>query len=107
MQLNNQLLLKNDCLINGQWVDNGSERIQVINPANGETVESVPSLSEEQINWAIRSAADAFAEWKFRIADERSSLMRKWHDLVLENELDLAQIMSCLLYTSPSPRDRG
>ena len=94
MQLNNQLLLKNDCLINGQWVDNGSERIQVINPANGETVESVPSLSEEQINWAIRSAADAFAEWKFRIADERSSLMRKWHDLVLENELDLAQIMS-------------
>ncbi|MCV2509706.1 MAG: aldehyde dehydrogenase family protein, partial [Neisseriaceae bacterium] len=92
--LNNQLLLKNQCLINGQWIENGSQRIKVFNPSNGELIESVPAVSEKQIQSAISAASKAIETWKHLAADERSILLRKWYDLIIENELDLAQIMS-------------
>ncbi|QRN41598.1 MAG: aldehyde dehydrogenase family protein [Neisseriaceae bacterium] len=94
MQLNNQFLLKNQCLINGQWVENGAHRIKVFNPSNGELIESVPSVSETQISFAISSASKAIETWKHLAADERSILLRKWYSLIMANESDLAQIMS-------------
>ncbi|MFH4354426.1 MAG: NAD-dependent succinate-semialdehyde dehydrogenase [Neisseriaceae bacterium] len=94
MQLNNQLLLKNQCLVDGQWIDNSLDRIEVLNPATGELVEKVPRLTEQQILLAINAASRALEEWRYCSAQDKSQLLKKWHDLIIANELDLAQIMS-------------
>lgn len=94
MQLNNQLLLKNLCLINGHWVGNGSQRQAVFNPANGEIIETVPSVSVKQVEEAIQAAHIALSLWKNTPAKDKVQLMHKWFRLVLKNELDLAQIIS-------------
>lgn len=94
MQLNNQLLLKNLCLINGHWVGNGSQRQAVFNPANGEIIETVPSVSVKQVEEAIQAAHVALSLWKNTPAKDKVQLMHKWFRLVLKNELDLAQIIS-------------
>lgn len=94
MQLNNQLLLKNLCLINGHWVGNGSKRQAVFNPASEETIETVPCMSAQQVEEAIQAAHTALSLWRTTPAKEKAQLMHKWYCLVLEHELDLAQIIS-------------
>lgn len=94
MQLKNQLLLKNQCLIDGKWVKNGSEKLRVINPSTGKVIETIPMISESQVKEAISAASVAYESWKELTAEERSLYLRKWFDLVVENELDLAQIIS-------------
>lgn len=88
-------LLKNRCLINGEWVEALSgETLPVMNPANGAPVGEVPRLSPEEIPPVIAASADAQRAWAARPARERSALLRRWFELLLENADDLALIMT-------------
>lgn len=88
-------LLKTQAYINGQWVDSkDKETIQITNPASGEVIAEVASCGESETNIAIQHAEEAMQSWKVKPAKERSIILRKWFDLVMENQEDLAQILT-------------
>lgn len=80
---------------NGKWINAASgARFEVINPANGEVVATCPDISREEVGTIIAQANDAFKLWKQTTASERAKLLRRWYELLLENQEVLAQIMS-------------
>ena len=88
-------LLKNRCLINGQWIEASSKAtLAVINPANGSTVGEIPKLSPDEIPAVIEASRVAQKAWAARPAKERSTLLRRWFELLLEHADDLALIMT-------------
>ncbi len=96
MKLNDQSLLKDKCLIDGKWqAAEDNARIAVTNPADGEIVGYVPSLTAKQIEGAINASEKAFKSWRALPAAKRSALLRKWFDLMIEYADDLAMIMTC------------
>ncbi|WOE32217.1 MULTISPECIES: NAD-dependent succinate-semialdehyde dehydrogenase [unclassified Acinetobacter] len=95
MQLKNPTLLKQQAYIDGMWMDaTDNKTLIVTNPATAENIASVPSMTRLQIEEAIQAADTAFATWKLTTAKERSILLRKWFDLIIENQEDLAVILS-------------
>ena len=96
MKLNDQSLLKDKCLIDGKWqAAEDDAKIAVTNPADGEIVGHVPSLTAKQIEGAINASEKAFKSWRALPAAKRSALLRKWFDLMIEHADDLAMIMTC------------
>lgn len=93
LKLNDPSLLQNKCFINGAWVGAG-QSIAVHNPANGEIVGTVPRLGSNETRQAIEAADAAWSDWRALTAKERSALLKKWHGLMLENQDDLALIMT-------------
>lgn len=93
--LNDPSLLKSHALIGGKWesADSG-ERSEVKNPSTGEVLAAVPVMGAAETERAITAAADAFIQWKRSTVIERSKLLRRWYDLVLENAEDLAVILT-------------
>ena len=95
MILKNKELLCSRCFIGGDWVSSENEKsIAVHNPANGELVGSVPYLGREETLQAIEAAEAAWPAWRSKTAHERSRLIRRWYDLIIENQEDLAIIMT-------------
>jgi succinate-semialdehyde dehydrogenase/glutarate-semialdehyde dehydrogenase len=95
IQISDQALLKTQAYINGQWVDADSgETVPVTNPANGEVIAAVAKCSTAETRRAIEAAADAFIEWRQRTAKERAACLRKWFNLMMEAQEDLAMIMT-------------
>ncbi|KAG5895640.1 hypothetical protein JTB14_008649 [Gonioctena quinquepunctata] len=81
--------------INGQWVAAASNRVfEVTNPANGEIVGTVPDMDIQDAQNAINAAAEAFKTWKSTTVKERSQLLRKWFNLLGENQDAIAKIMT-------------
>ncbi len=95
LALRDPSLLKNLCLIDGQWLaaDDGS-RIDVHNPATGESVGHVPRMGETETQRAIAAAERAFTLWKQQTAEARARLLQRWFELMMENQEDLALIMT-------------
>jgi succinate-semialdehyde dehydrogenase / glutarate-semialdehyde dehydrogenase len=95
MNLKDSGLLKTQCYIDGQWVgaDSGATR-KVNNPATGELVSTVPDATAVETRRAIEAAHRAFAGWRARTADERSRVLRRWYELMLTHQEDLAQLMT-------------
>ncbi|MEC3767034.1 MULTISPECIES: NADP-dependent succinate-semialdehyde dehydrogenase [Cupriavidus] len=93
LNLQDSSLLRQQCLIDGRWID-GERRIDVTNPATGERVGQVPQLGAEQTRQAIEAANRALPAWRARTAKERSALLRKWFELIMANQEDLARIMT-------------
>jgi len=95
MNLKDSGLLKSQCYIDGQWVgaDNGATR-KVHNPATGELVSTVPDATAIETRRAIDAAHRAFAGWRARSADERARVLRRWYELMLTHQEDLAQLMT-------------
>ncbi|MGY2492876.1 NADP-dependent succinate-semialdehyde dehydrogenase [Cupriavidus sp. CP313] len=93
LNLQDSSLLRQQCYIDGQWVD-ADNHIEVTNPATGERVGRVPALGAAQTRQAIEAANRALPAWRARTAKERSALLRKWFDLLLANQEDLARIMT-------------
>ncbi len=91
--LKDQSLLKDKCYIDGTWVS-GSASIDVTNPVNEMVVGSVPKLGTAETRAAIEAAARAQKPWAKKTAKERSIILRKWFNLMMENQEDLAQIMT-------------
>lgn len=95
IQLKYQTLLREQCYINGQWISAPKgDTFPVTNPATGAIIGSVPMLDCDQIQAAIDAAHAALPAWRNLLATERANLMRRWHDLLLENQEDLARLMT-------------
>src|SRR5690625_148741 len=92
--------------INGSWTGEGLDTLEVINPANNETVGAVPVGGEAEANQAIEAAHDAFGPWSGLTAYERTAYLKRFNDLILENQEELAQIMT-LEMGKPINESRG
>jgi len=86
-------LFRQACYLNGAWVE-GRDAIDVDNPATGEVVGTVPKLGRSETRQAIDAAARAFPAWRRKTAKERAAIMRRWFELMLANQEDLARLMT-------------
>jgi succinate-semialdehyde dehydrogenase/glutarate-semialdehyde dehydrogenase len=95
LNLKDPSLLKQQCYIDGQWLsaDNGAV-IDVSNPATGEHIASIPEMGTSEAQRAVAAAERAFPLWKKKTAKERSALLRRWFELMMENQDDLAAILT-------------
>jgi len=88
-------LLRQQAFVGGAWCDaDDGQTIAVINPANGETVASVPHMGAAETKRAIDAANAAWPAWRKLPAKERAAILRRWSDLMLENADDLALLMT-------------
>jgi succinate-semialdehyde dehydrogenase/glutarate-semialdehyde dehydrogenase len=95
MQLKDPTLLREQCYVNGAWISaDGGGTADVGNPATGRRIGTVPQLGVQETRRAIEAAAAAFPAWAARTAKDRSTLLRRWHDLMLANVDDLATLMT-------------
>ena len=92
MKLSNPALLKNQCLVNGKWIGTGVDAVN--NPATGALIAKVPHFGADETTQAIEAAGEAFKLWSKRLAKDRSVILRKWFDLMIEHKEDLALIMT-------------
>jgi len=95
MQLHDSSLFKQQNYIDGQWVnaDDGGT-LEVTNPANGQRIGSVPKAGGNETRRAIEAADRAWPNWRALPARERSAIIHRWYALMLENQEDLARIMT-------------
>ena len=95
IELSDSSLLRTDAYINGHWVkaDDGSTR-DITNPANGRVIAQVANCGADETRRAIDAADAAQAVWKGRPIKERSAIMRRWFDLMMAAQEDLAQILT-------------
>ncbi|SPY09331.1 Succinate-semialdehyde dehydrogenase [NADP(+)] GabD [Oligella urethralis] len=88
-------LFKQQAYIDGQWVDADSgETLEVTNPATGEVLGTVPKMGQAETRRAIEAAERAQKQWRAKSAKERALVLRKWFDLVMQHQDDLARIMT-------------
>ena len=88
-------LLREQCYINGEWVDADSGKtIDVTDPSNGDVIGTIPNLGALETKRAIDAAHTAFQSWKRTTAKERAAVLRRWFDLMMENQEDLAILMT-------------
>ena len=92
--MKNPELLRNSCLINGEWLTATGASIEVRNPANGDLVGSVPSFGAAETRRAIDAAQAAFHPWRAKTAAERAKILKRWFELMMENQEDLARLMT-------------
>jgi len=92
--MKNPELLRNSCLINGQWLSATGASIEVRNPATGDRVGSVPDFGAAETRRAIDAAQVAFQPWRSKTAAERARILRRWFELMMENQEDLARLMT-------------
>ncbi|WP_020205446.1 NADP-dependent succinate-semialdehyde dehydrogenase, partial [Cupriavidus sp. WS] len=93
LNLQDPSLLRQQCYVDGRWID-GERHIDVTNPATGARVAQVPQLGADETRQAIEAANRALPAWRARTAKDRSALLRKWFELLLANQDDLARIMT-------------
>jgi len=86
-------LIRDKALINGEWVTS-NETFEVTNPVNGKAITKVPDLGRKETDQAIDQAYEAFQTWRWTTAKERSNLLRKWFDLCMRHQEDLAKILT-------------
>ncbi|MDY0300956.1 MAG: NADP-dependent succinate-semialdehyde dehydrogenase [Trichlorobacter sp.] len=94
-QLSDQSLLRQQCYINGQWqVADCGATIDVTNPANNLKIGTIPRMGTAETRRAIEAANTAFISWRGKTAKERAAILRKWFELMLQHQEDLAIIMT-------------
>ena len=86
-------LIKSANFIDGEWVS-GTRTLAVLNPANSETIATVADGTRQDAERAVEAAHRSFASWKKVTAKERGAILRRWHDLILENAEDLGALMT-------------
>ena len=88
-------LLRTRCLVGNQWIDADSGKtIEVRNPATGQLVATVPRLGKAETIRAITAAEAALPAWRARTAEDRARLLRRWFDLMMTHQEDLAVLMT-------------
>lgn len=93
IELNDAALFRQACYIDGQWLES-ADRIDVHNPFNGECIGHIPSMTTADVQKAIDAAERAQVAWAAKTAAERSKVLRRWFELLMENQDDLAKIMT-------------
>jgi len=95
VSLQDSKLFRQACYIDGAWVEAAARgSIDVDNPATGEIVGTVPRLGRAETRQAVDAAARAFPAWRKKTAKERATVMRRWFDLMMANQEDLARLMT-------------
>ncbi|RJE80695.1 NAD-dependent succinate-semialdehyde dehydrogenase [Paracoccus sp. JM45] len=88
-------LLESRAFLAGEWVDApDGATFDVKNPARGDVIAKVADLGRADVSRAIDAAESAMKEWAARPAKERAQIMRRWYDLMMENQDDLGRIMT-------------
>src|SRR5438270_13520457 len=95
LKLQDEKLFRQHCYIEGEWVDAiGRETIPVTNPASGEKLGTVPKMGAEETRRAIEAADRALPAWRAKTAKERAQILRRWFDLIMAHQEDLAALMT-------------
>ena len=95
LTLKDAALFRQACYINGRWVAARSgATIDVDNPATRTVIGTVPKMGAAETREAIDVAARAFADWRRKTAKERAAVLRRWYELMLEHQEDLARLMT-------------
>ena len=95
MKLNDNKLFRQQAYIAGRWCDaDDGQSLAVTDPANGELLGSVPLMGGAEAVRAIEAAESALVDWRARTAKERAQILRRWFELLLEHEQDLARLMT-------------
>ncbi len=92
--LNDPTLLETRAYIDGKWVDGDDGTFDVTNPARGDVIAKVADLSRAQVGKAIAAAEKAQKDWATWTGKERAAVLRKWFDLMMENQDDLGAILT-------------
>jgi succinate-semialdehyde dehydrogenase/glutarate-semialdehyde dehydrogenase len=95
LSLADSQLLREQCFIDGKWVsaDEGGT-LPVHNPATAQQLGVVPNMGAGETRRAIAAAARALPAWAARTAKDRATILRRWFDLMIQNEQDLAALMT-------------
>jgi succinate-semialdehyde dehydrogenase/glutarate-semialdehyde dehydrogenase len=94
-RLSDPKLFREQCYIDGRWADADSGKtIEVTNPANGEVLGTIPNMGAAETRRAIAAAEKAWPAWRGLLAKERANILRKWFNLIMENQEDLARLMT-------------
>src|SRR3970282_701174 len=92
LSLKDAKLFREQCYIDGEWVG-GKKTFPVNNPATGAILGSVTDLGAAETRRAIEAADRAWPAWRAKTAKERSGILRRWFDLMMASQEDLAQIL--------------
>ena len=107
MAFRDSRLFRQQCYVDGQWINADSGAVEAVNnPANGKKLGTVPRLGTDETRRAIGAAEKAFPAWRATTAKERSTILRRWFELCMENQADLAAIMT-LEQGKPLAESRG
>jgi succinate-semialdehyde dehydrogenase / glutarate-semialdehyde dehydrogenase len=94
-ELKDSRLFREACYVDGQWIQARSgQTIAVDNPASGEIIGKVPKLGAAETQQAIEAANRAFPEWSKKTAKARAGVLRRWFDLMMASQEDLARLMT-------------
>ncbi len=106
-ELKDSRLFREACYVDGQWIQaNSGETIGVDNPATREIIGKIPKLGAAETKQAIEAANRAFPAWSKKTAKERAAVLRRWFDLMMANQEDLARLMT-LEQGKPLAESRG
>src|SRR2546426_4700323 len=95
LPLKDPKLFREQCYIDGQWVSADAKKtLAVINPASGQTLGTVPDLGAAETRRAIQAAERAWPAWRAKTAKERAVILRKWFELMMASQDDLAQLLT-------------
>jgi succinate-semialdehyde dehydrogenase/glutarate-semialdehyde dehydrogenase len=95
LSLRDMDLFRQQAFIGGRWENAASGKTaNVSNPATGETIGTIPYMGAAETRRAIEAADKALPEWRSRTAKERAQLLRKWFELMMANQEDLAVLMT-------------
>ncbi len=107
MLLKDPSLLETRAYVAGEWIDaDDGKTFSVVNPARGDIIAEVADLSRAEVKRAIAAATQAMKGWTARTAKERAQVMRKWFDLMMENQDDLGKILTAEM-GKPLPEAKG
>jgi succinate-semialdehyde dehydrogenase / glutarate-semialdehyde dehydrogenase len=95
LELDDHSLFKQQCYLGGQWCDADSGKaLEVTNPADGGVIGTVPDMGADETRRAIDAAQKAFGPWSAMTAKARAQVLRRWFELMIENQEDLARLMT-------------
>ncbi|WP_170942122.1 NAD-dependent succinate-semialdehyde dehydrogenase [Noviherbaspirillum denitrificans] len=95
IQLNDPALFRQKAYINGEWcVADAGATNAIRNPASGETIAAVPDMGADETRRAIAAAGAALPAWSAKTAKERAAILRRWFELILASQEDLAKLMT-------------
>ncbi|HAQ24474.1 MAG TPA: succinate-semialdehyde dehydrogenase (NADP(+)), partial [Pseudomonas sp.] len=107
MQLKDSSLFRQQAYVDGAWLDaDGGQTLEVNNPASGEILGTVPKMGAAETRRAIEAAERALPAWRDLTAKERSQTLRRWFELIMQNQEDLARLMT-LEQGKPLTESRG
>ena len=95
VSLRDMSLFREQAFVAGRWEGSPTGQVkQVTNPATGGVIGTIPNLGAEETRRAIEAADKALPDWRARTAKERAQILRKWFDLMMANQEDLAVLMT-------------